>query len=546
MLVLFTLIPLTTSLIAFSILAGFKLTSSVEENIKEELEMAASSLKEYYEYDLINDNDLVDGFISYDTEYIDRMNEVGIDFTLFNKDVRFMTTIKDSSGKRIEGTKASSTVWETVSKGNSYYDDDVIINGIDYYVYYLPLGNGNNVLGMAFSGKPATQVEKAERQLYIFLFAGSVIFEMLFLALALLISKKISTPLSKIAQNIGEIAGGDTNVEINASTHIQETSTLVEAADKLGNVLRNSIGEIKNGTSKLKNAVYNTTELAKSSNEGAVQIKDSVENLTSSTNMLAQNVEKVNSGMIDMGSMVDDIVESTSALNNAASDMSAINMDAAKSIESMAEGSKVTAHAVDEITQSVKETNESIEKISDMVEIITEIASQTNLLSLNASIEAARAGEAGKGFGVVAGEIKRLAEQSDNSANDIKDIVKEILVQSERLVTKSEDVRNAITEEQTILVNTRQKFNKLAKNIETSVKEISSVSEKTDNLGRIKTDIANAVQDLSAISEENAATNAQVNEAVSSVASNIAEVSRDCLVMEENAQTLESATAYFT
>lgn len=99
-LIMFALIPLTVGVIAFGIMAGKMLTNSIEENIKEELLLASTSLKEYYEYDLINGIDLVDGFCAYDTEYIDRMAQTGVDFTLFNSDVRFMTTIKDNDGKR--------------------------------------------------------------------------------------------------------------------------------------------------------------------------------------------------------------------------------------------------------------------------------------------------------------------------------------------------------------------------------------------------------------------------------------------------------------
>ena len=189
-LIMYALIPMVTALLVVAILAGKKMVTSLETNIKEELRVASKSLREYYEYDLINDVDLVDGFCEYDTEYIDRMKTTGVDLTLFKDDVRFMTTIKDDSGKRIEGTKASEAVWAEVKRGNDYYSDDVKINGVDYYVYYMPIGEKGNIMGMAFSGKPATEVQAAIKTLYIFIALISLAFVAIFAVVSIIVAKK--------------------------------------------------------------------------------------------------------------------------------------------------------------------------------------------------------------------------------------------------------------------------------------------------------------------------------------------------------------------
>lgn len=545
MIILCALIPLTTALLALSIVAGKILTDSIEENTKEELEVAASSLREYYEYDLINGIDLVDGFCEYDTEYIDRMHKTGVDFTLFNKDVRFMTSIKDNSGKRIEGTKASVEVWNTVKRGESYYSDDVIINGIDYYVSYQPIGTKNEVLGMAFSGKPATDVQEAERSLYVLIFSFAAGLEIIFAIIACLIAKKVSDPLKSVSVSIEKIADGYTDIKTEATTHVKETGALITASNKLSGILGSTVRNIKDGSSTLKNIISNTTKLINNSSNRTDQINQSVDNLSTATTTLAENVQNVNASIYEMSTKVDNIVESTRTLNEAAKSMDNINKEAAESISSMVKSSDRSATAVADITENIKASNESISKISGMVGIITDIASQTNLLALNASIEAARAGESGRGFAVVAEEIKNLAEQSNKSADEIKSVVITILEQSTALVEKSEGVRETIETEKAMLSETQQKFTILGENIATSVSEISAVSEKAGELGRIKDTITEAVTDLSAISEENAATNDSVAEEIAVLAKNMGEADNDCTSMNSSAEDLDTAISYF-
>ena len=544
-LILFALVPLTVGIIALSILAGKILTGSVEENIKEELKLASTSLKEYYEYDLINGIDLVDGFCEYNTEYIDRMGQTGIDFTLFNKDTRFMTTIIGSDGKRIEGTKASDAVWAAVSAGQEYYSDDVVINNTDYYVYYLPMGEDGNVVGMAFSGKPCTDVKAAERRLYMMLAMFAICLEAVFLVIAILISKKISTPMSAVADNIAELSDGVTDIDVTAKSHIHEIVSLITSATKLSDALKTSISSIQQSTNALKDSVESTSEIAKETSVGASQITEAMNNLSQTTESMASSVQDVNSSIIEMGGMIDGIVGNAQNLNESSKKMADAEGKAKNSIEQMGVSSQSSASAVESIVGKILSTNDSIKKINEMVELITGIAEQTNLLSLNASIEAARAGEAGRGFGVVASEIKSLAEQSGESAEKILAVANEISKQSSECVDESQKVRELIKKEQELLVNTKDSFEELNAEIEASVNEIQAVADAAKQLDTSKTSIMNAVSDLSAISEETAATNQEVTANVTNIAENVRRVSDDSDNMNTLSDELKEAVAYF-
>ncbi|MBO4921583.1 MAG: cache domain-containing protein [Lachnospiraceae bacterium] len=542
--IMFALIPLIVGIVILSVITVSSSVGSIEDNIKEELRLAAKGLKEYYEYDLINDNDLVDGFCEYDTDYLDKMAETGIEFTLFKGNIRFMTTIKQEDGSRLENTPAPEGVWETVSSGQDYYDDDVVVNGVDYYVYYMPLNDKSGVAGMAFAGKPIHDIKDLKNDLILKTLISAVILVAFFLIGTIIISRKISTPLKNIANNIKKISNGE-QVSIKAKSIIHETISLIESAKRLSYALNDSMSKIRSSSSELKSSMESTSSLVQQSAAGAESITKSMDSLSQATETMAESVQEINTKIISMGSMIESIVANTEHLNASSDNMLSANEEAAGCINNMTVSSKRSAEAIEIISRKITDTNNSISKIEEMVGFITEIADQTNLLALNASIEAARAGESGRGFGVVAEEIKHLAEQSNDSAMRITEIVSEISAQSEDCVAQSHEVEKIIAEEQRLLGITREKFEVLDSEIKTSVKEIDSVSTVTDELNDIKEVITNAVTDLSAISEQTAATNEEVTSSVTQISKNVITISNDTAHLNELSDTLKEAVSYF-
>ncbi len=165
-------------------------------------------------------------------------------------------------------------------------------------------------------------------------------------------------------------------------------------------------------------------------------------------------------------------------------------------------GSEKSVQAIQTISEKIAETNDAIENISKAVLAIEAIASQTNLLSLNASIEAARAGEAGRGFAVVADEIRTLADQSAESAKEIKKTVDDIIKLSNETVEASETVFEIISEEKRDIQTTQERFTILSDSVDASISEIEIINNMAKALDEIKVELANATTDLGAISEE--------------------------------------------
>ena len=532
-LIMLALIPLILAVCIIAVITSRIFISNLKESTKEQLIVAAKALREYYEYDIVNQNDLVDGFIRYDTAYIDSMRSTVRD------NIRFMKTITDVNGKRIEGTPASNAVWRTVSAGNDYYSDSVKINGLDYHVYYMPIKFSNKVYGMAFSGKPATKIQEAEKKIYRIIISVSALLIAFFAVITIIIARNVAHPLKEVAERIEKLLDVNIDAKISAKSSIYETSQLITAADTLSSILNDAVGKIQDSAFALTDTVKSTSEMAKESSYASSQIAESMQALAQTTVSMAGRVRNINENVSHMGSVIEQAVKNVENLSKNSRTMTEANNEALEHIESAARSSMKSSNAIDVITQKILATNEAIAKIGGKVRMITDIASQTNLLSLNAGIEAARAGEAGKGFGVVAAEIKKLAEDSNTSAGQINDKL------SDDCVEQAEEVRELITEEGNLLASTLEKFRMLADTITSSVKEISSVSDVTKQLEEIKDTIMNAVTDLAAISEETSATNEEVAASIETVADNVKQVSEDTNTMNELAEELKEAISCF-
>ncbi|MCR5431849.1 MAG: cache domain-containing protein [Lachnospiraceae bacterium] len=544
-LVLFTLLPIVITVTVLAVVTSRITVDKLEANIREELEISSKGLLEYYQYDLLNNHDLVDGFLEYDTEYVDTMGQTGVDYTIFKDNVRFVTNITDKSGKRIEGTKAGDAVWAAVKAGNSYYSDSLNIEGIPYYGYYLPLKSPSGVVGMSFAGKPAIDVEVAERTIIMAIVSLSIGLVVIFGLIAIFMARKISKQLTTVTDGIATLSEGDTSVTISAKTSIAETSRLLEASNKLANVLNDSIGQIRTCANSLVSSVSSTNEQTRASADSISQINVSMNDLSQTTVSMADNVQDISTEIIEMGQMIETAASSAEGLSKNAGAMDNANIEASECIENVVQSSNKSSEAIDIIIDRIKETDSSILKINEMVNLITDIANQTNLLALNASIEAARAGEAGRGFAVVAEEIGKLAAQSNDSARQINDIVDEISKQSKDCVDESANVKDLIDKEKSLLTTTLQKFEALDKNIKSSVGEISTIAGITGRLDSVKNKVTSAISDLSAISQETSATNEEVSATIEAVSGNMQQLSNESDSMSGVAKDLEDAVAYF-
>ena len=202
--------------------------------------------------------------------------------------------------------------------------------------------------------------------------------------------------------------------------------------------------------------------------------------------------------------------------------------------------------AISRIGKQVNATNESAQKIGEAIEIITSIAEETNLLSLNASIEAARAGEQGRGFAVVANQIQKLAEQSNESAQRVAGIIEELLADSERTVKVMSEVEQIVNEQQEKLGQTKSQLDDVSKGIDVSRDEATDIKEQTDVCDVARSRVVDVISNLSAISEENAASTQQTTAAMQELNATINLLAEAANNLTDISEALEKEIGYFS
>lgn len=534
-------VPLLSAIIILTICAAMKMENELETSTYARLRACAISVQKYFEWD-IREDILEKDDVSY--EFIDSLQKDEIELTFFEGDTRFITSIKDKSGNRVEGTKASEEVWNIVKTGKDYQSDGIDISGAKYYVYYTPVcTDDGKVIGMAFAGEKEAIVNDAKNNLMISFVKIALVLTVVYLIILIWLARIIRKPIAKTAADIENIANGNISNEISGSSQIAETDKLITASRILKEKLNDIVSGVNEHVLNLQQDTASLKERADFCNDGTKQISQAMEELSVTAVTLAENVQDVNAKSLEMGNAITDIDGDVQVLSDNSNHMDKANEDAAKSIETVLDSSNRSSAIVEKITNQIEETNQAISSINESVDLIMDITGQTSLLSLNASIEAARAGQAGRGFAVVADEIKKLSEQSAQGADTIKQVADNIFEKSNESVALVNEVRELIGKEQEDISVTKESFEILSKTINDNLVAVSRISEKTKQLDTIKQAIIGNINDLSAISEENAASNQEVSANITNIAESIDEMNAATghvnNISEELAQLME-------
>lgn len=534
-------VPLLSAIIILTICAAMKMENELETSTYARLRACAISVQKYFEWD-IREEILEKDDVSY--EFIDSLQKDEIELTFFEGDTRFITSIKDKNGNRAEGTKASEEVWNIVKTGKDYQSDGIDISGVKYYVYYTPVcTDDGKVIGMAFAGEKEAIVNDAKNNLMISFVKIALVLMVVYLIILIWLARVIRKPLAKTAADIENIANGNISNEISGSSKIAETDKLITASRILKEKLNDIVTGVNEHVVNLQQDTASLKERADFCNDGTKQISQAMEELSVTAVTLAENVQDVNAKSLEMGNAITDIDGDVQVLSDNSNHMDKANEDAAKSIETVLDSSNRSSAIVEKITNQIEETNQAISSINEAVDLIMDITGQTSLLSLNASIEAARAGQAGRGFAVVADEIKKLSEQSAQGADAIKQVADNIFEKSNESVALVNEVRELIGKEQEDISVSKESFEILSKTINDNLVAVSRISEKTKQLDTIKQAIIGNINDLSAISEENAASNQEVSANITNIAESIDEMNAATghvnNISEELAQLME-------
>ncbi len=547
-------------LVALAILiTGILMILTYSPNVKEEV----ASITQNYLYDLS---------VSYGMVVEDEIENIGIDEALTSKELE-----RHLSGVGLEGVE-SSYVYVVSPDGTMLYHptaekigqpvENEVIKGV---TSDLQAGKKveNKVVSYEFKGavKYAAYYVNDNADFILIVttdedeifepvdninFRGRIglliSFVICFIIAIAFITVMIINPIFKIEALTERVAGMDfsqSEEQAQLNSRKDEIGLMSRALTSLREQLANVVMAIRENSNALIASAEALNSGATDTNTTMEQVENAVNDIANGATNQAEETQEATENVILIGDMVKDTNKTVEELMVSANAMKRANENAQQIISALRDINRQSGEYIDVIAKQTEVTNESALKIGEATKLITDIANETNLLSLNASIEAARAGEQGRGFAVVASEIQKLAEQSTESARKIEEIINMLLIDSEKAVRTMGQVKEIIGQQTQHIIRTDKAFVQIQEGVSASINGMQVISDKTQKLDKARVNVVDVVNNLTAIAEENAAATEETSASVVEVASIVTDIAEKAQGLNSIAEELEERINIF-
>lgn len=551
-----SIIPMIILIAASIIISSYILNKEMNSDMYNELKGVVTSvdisLSEVNNEAFTDDGGIVkkgDYKLSDNFELVDDIKKkTGIEVSVFYGDTRLVTTVYDAQGKRTVGLKASDAVVKSVIDEGKDFKGIVEIGGSDYLGYYTPLRDKDgSIAGMVFAGEKKSIIDESVKESFNYVLLVCIFILIIGITFIALASKKISDKIRTVEAFLLGLAEGNLKVEL--SDKVTKDTTEIGQMGRLANVLKNEllgiIGSITDSSEQLIDSAGYISSTSTIVDKTTGEVDRAVEEISTGASNQAEETENATSHVVEMGKQIEYINKLVKELTDNGNNMNDTSIETLAIIEKLSETNKKTLDAINKIASQTQNTHESAQKIKQAVTLITSIASETNLLSLNASIEAARAGENGRGFAVVASEIQNLAEQSSSSALEIENIVNELINDADLTVETMEDVKGVVDEQSRRFEDTQKKFNEVKNGINISIDNINKIDKESAKLTSNRNIVVDTIQNLSAISQENAAASEETMASMNELCQTIETLSSNAKQLDNLSQELAKSIAAF-
>lgn len=442
-------------------------------------------------------------------------------------------------GKPVENAAVKQIVQE-INKGN-FPKPNVIkyqFQGVDKYAAYYIGANHNFIVIIT--------ADRAEifQNLHHMIKTNILFYALLLIILCIIsfvISGIIVKPIHQISEVIFDLAGMDFSTHgtlDKLSIEKSEIGAMAKAVAILQKQMYQVISEIKQQSGSLYETSQQISERSQKTATKVGQVQEVVSQIAESVNCQAEETQNATENVLNMGSMIGQTKDEMQHLEKNAIGMQKSGKQARDILEKLNVINERTKNAIQEISMQTVQTNTSATEIEGAIGIITDIADETNLLALNASIEAARAGEQGKGFAVVASQIQKLAEQSNASAEQISEIIKSLLKNSEKMVEIMQDVNAVVEEQYKDVEDTATSFTVVEQGIISSMTSIQKIVAKVENLDNLRGDVVSSVKNLESIAQRNAGSTEKSSSSIVEINENISNISEQNQKLHEIVEKL--------
>lgn len=452
----------------------------------------------------------------------------------------------DKIGSPVENEVVTALVADL--KGGKIADPACVeynFKGVIKYAAYYINPQGSYILVVSADQSDAfSAVTQTRNYLIGMLLAILVVFS----AIGLFLINHMVKPLHTLTGVVERVAALDL-------TPNGEEEVLAQRKDEIGLIaksirdlnieLREIVRVIQDQGNKLSESNVQFTQGFSEIVETVSNVNVAVEEIATGSTSQAQETTTAGEHIQNIGSAIESNTSNVSILETSIEHMNGLAAESSKMLEELAKINSWTSETIGVVTEQTDRTNQSAVKINEAVVAIQDIASQTNLLSLNASIEAARAGESGRGFAVVAEQIRKLAEDSANSAEQIEGIVQELITNSEDGVAKMRDLSETSGVQAGRFDKTKASFDELKHEIESVSSASREIFDQTNSINNLKNGVSGVIEQLAAIAEENAASTQETSASMNTLTESIDRCKDETEILSTLSTELNEQTSKF-
>lgn len=374
----------------------------------------------------------------------------------------------------------------------------------------------------------------------------SAVVVLLAIIICFILGRRLMRPLVKVSTIIEEIANGDINADFGMVKETNdEIGLIIEKMKELTQSLGNIVGKIRNSSDTMSANSYELNDTSSQTLAANNEISKAVEDVAEGSTGMAASISKINENLLEMSNETKDINESVNEIRNqtvAVQDSSKIMND---KIKSMQDSSHKMDEGISAISKRIETVNTTVDKVSNIVSVIEEISSETNLLSLNASIEAARAGDAGKGFAVVAQEIRVLSDNTNTELENIKQIISSLVEECRYCVQASGTIVEDNAKQKEEIKAVLDEFGSLDEQIQKTAEKADEIEELVTAMIELNDDITKSSNSLTDVSAANAAATEEMNANIEELNAMMHGVSEMAGHMNNESDGLKEALSFF-
>ena len=429
-----------------------------------------------------------------------------------------------------DGKKPGTTVVEYVFDGTTKYSAYTILNNENILV--LTADESEALAGITIVTGVAVGI--------------SAIVVLIAIIISFIMGRRLMRPLVKVSTIIEEIANGDINADFGMVKETNdEIGLIIEKMKELTQSLGSIVGKIRNSSDTMSANSYELNDTSSQTLAANNEISKAVEDVAEGSTGMAASISKINENLLEMSNETKDINESVNEIRNqttAVQDSSKIMND---KIKSMQDSSHKMDEGISAISKRIETVNTTVDKVSNIVSVIEEISSETNLLSLNASIEAARAGDAGKGFAVVAQEIRVLSDNTNTELENIKQIISSLVEECRYCVQASGTIVEDNAKQKEEIKAVLDEFGSLDEQIQKTAEKADEIEELVTAMIELNDDITKSSNSLTDVSAANAAATEEMNANIEELNAMMNGVSEMAGHMNDESDGLKEALSFF-